>query len=312
MAQGKRGASRLGELFSWEPDEWSLRGDPYLWAEMRTVLTDHPLPASKEALADSVTAAFLELTERDLYTARDPFSVERFAHGGMSSGYVDPAWWRDEALPQLAARLRAHRDEATRFREVLEAVLVKRPRRLRSEAVAAFIDDAAAEVATLADTFRWVDEQMPEGWDKQYNNPQRSLESLARALRLQTTYGRRALFKQAMLSRSGLKALQALATGDTHDDLDSAINNVVKLILAAADPRGEKPRWHHPARAEEIAQVVRCMEKLWRTHMDKEPKAADGAPFSDAVSTVWAEISGGESLSWPVIRKVLQNSATPR
>ncbi len=297
----------LGDLFFREPDEWGLRGDPYLWAEMRSFLADRPLPSSREELSDAVTSAFQELTGHPLVATRDSFAIERFAHGGMSSGHIDPAWWRSKALPLLSARLSAYRDDAARYREILESVLVKRPRRLPSGAVSAFIDAAAQELAGLADSRRWVKEQMPEDWDKDYDGSQRSLESLARGLRRQTPFGRRALLKQAIESREGHEALRILATGETADDWDGTIDSVVELILAAANPPGENPTWKLPVRAEEVSRLVTCMARLWSLYLKKEPKAADGAPFSDAVIAVWAELSGRESLSWKSVGHALRN-----
>jgi molybdenum cofactor cytidylyltransferase len=34
----------------------------------------------------------------------DSFYVERYGHGGMSSGLVSPEFWRDTAVPLLLAR----------------------------------------------------------------------------------------------------------------------------------------------------------------------------------------------------------------
>lgn len=38
------------------------------------------------------------------------FFIERFAHGGMSSGVVDADFWETEAIPMLVERYRKHHD----------------------------------------------------------------------------------------------------------------------------------------------------------------------------------------------------------
>jgi hypothetical protein len=49
--------------------------------------------------------AYQQLTGTPL-TNRDPTFVERHGHGGMSSGYVSPQFWAEEAIPMLLARYR--------------------------------------------------------------------------------------------------------------------------------------------------------------------------------------------------------------
>jgi hypothetical protein len=88
--------------------QWGMRGDPYLWHALREHFAGEPLPATEERLDELVAAAFAELTGQPLTTA-DAFFVQRFAHGGMSSGYVMPAWWRGTALAFLRHQLRALR-----------------------------------------------------------------------------------------------------------------------------------------------------------------------------------------------------------
>jgi hypothetical protein len=35
--------------------------------------------------------------------------IERYAHGGMSSGYVDPKFWSETAIPMLQAKYREYK-----------------------------------------------------------------------------------------------------------------------------------------------------------------------------------------------------------
>src|SRR5262245_34653123 len=52
MARDDRSTVKLSALFDPEPHTWGLRGDPYLWRELRERLSSTDFPAS----ADEVTA----------------------------------------------------------------------------------------------------------------------------------------------------------------------------------------------------------------------------------------------------------------
>lgn len=97
-------ARTLADLFDPEPVQWGLRGDPCLWRELREHFAGTPLPASGAALAACLRQAFRELTAHDLDEAED-FGLARLARGGMSSGMVHVAFWREQALPLLLQRL---------------------------------------------------------------------------------------------------------------------------------------------------------------------------------------------------------------
>lgn len=104
--------SRVATLFEDEPRRWGLRGDPYLWREMRREFEGVECPATSEGLAFLIEKAFEELTGFPISHAA-PFHVEKYSHGGMSSGYVDPKFWRETAVPLLQGRLPAQRPEGT-------------------------------------------------------------------------------------------------------------------------------------------------------------------------------------------------------
>lgn len=93
----------IGDLFVPEPQQWGLRGDPYLWREMRDHFAAEPLPANPDALVAVLASAFQQLTGQPL-SVPGSFYVERFSHGGMSSGHVCPEFWRERAMPMLAER----------------------------------------------------------------------------------------------------------------------------------------------------------------------------------------------------------------
>jgi hypothetical protein len=104
--------STVAVLFQDEPQRWSYRGDLYLWREMRQHLGRVRCPNTQEGLASVVERAFEELTGFPL-SHQDPFYVEKYSHGGMSSGYVNPRFWRETAVPLLQGRLSTLRAEDT-------------------------------------------------------------------------------------------------------------------------------------------------------------------------------------------------------
>ncbi|MBI3229677.1 MAG: MobA protein [Burkholderiales bacterium] len=90
-------------LFDATPSQWGLRGDPYLWQALRNALQAQPLAQN----ADEFSACIVENIEAiigvPLNHPKDVY-LERFAHGGMSSGVVCLPFWRDKAIPLLRQR----------------------------------------------------------------------------------------------------------------------------------------------------------------------------------------------------------------
>jgi hypothetical protein len=95
----------LAQIFQNEPSRWGLRGDPYLWQEMETVLGALVYPATEEDLGVLLEQTYAQLTGRSI---KEPGSIfiERYSHGGMSSGRVDAKFWLETGFPLLRARYR--------------------------------------------------------------------------------------------------------------------------------------------------------------------------------------------------------------
>lgn len=99
---------KMADLFDPEPRRWGLRGDPYLWRALGDKLSDVDVPASEGEVVSLLHAAFGELVGSDLRSDPAPsVYLERFAHGGMSSGMVSLDTWRQQLMPLLAERARA-------------------------------------------------------------------------------------------------------------------------------------------------------------------------------------------------------------
>lgn len=106
--------NRFATLFEPPPYQWGLRGDPFLWQDMDRLLRSSPFPATEDELITLVEGAFEKLTgarlpDKDVGSDGDAVYVERYAHGGMSSGQVCISFWRCSAIPLLLSRYRDSR-----------------------------------------------------------------------------------------------------------------------------------------------------------------------------------------------------------
>jgi hypothetical protein len=101
---GSRQPISVADLFQNEPRQMGLRGDRYLWTEMACRLECRDWPRTAEEFVDLVEQLFQELTGCPISHHADSIFVERYSHGGMSSGYVCTDFWRKEGLPLLRGR----------------------------------------------------------------------------------------------------------------------------------------------------------------------------------------------------------------
>ena len=93
----------ISDLFEPAPERWGLRGDLFLWMEMRHALCHVEIPEQPQELGQTISSAFRALTGEDLTRSAD-FLVDRFARGGMSSGMVCSRFWRKEFIQLLQQR----------------------------------------------------------------------------------------------------------------------------------------------------------------------------------------------------------------
>lgn len=92
----------ISSIFDEKPEQWGLRGDPYFWEYLREKCVEKGVdtPEKLEAL---VKEEFKALTGEE-FNGIDMVKIERFAHGGMSSGGVDENWWAETGIPLLKSR----------------------------------------------------------------------------------------------------------------------------------------------------------------------------------------------------------------
>lgn len=92
-------------IFNCKPKQWEYRGDPYLWDRLQQSFKTIPLPCQETTFRQCFDKFFREITDHSLNNETD-FFVEKFSHGGMSSGFISVKFWKETALPLLVTKLR--------------------------------------------------------------------------------------------------------------------------------------------------------------------------------------------------------------
>jgi len=72
---------------------------------MKTTLENYEYPDTEEQLTVLLEQTYQQLTGVSL-SNREPVFVERYSHGGMSSGHISPQFWAEHAIPMLLERYR--------------------------------------------------------------------------------------------------------------------------------------------------------------------------------------------------------------
>ena len=97
--------TKLSQVFQSEPFTWGLRGDSFLWREMKEVLSDQAFPETEADFRILLEETFKTLTGKSVWEQENIY-IEKYSHGGMSSGYVSPQFWLETGIPLLIERYR--------------------------------------------------------------------------------------------------------------------------------------------------------------------------------------------------------------
>jgi hypothetical protein len=100
LSQFRRIIMKMAQLFEEKPTQWGLRGDPYLWQELKETLQDVDVPHTVAELKKLLESTYETLTGKPLLEEAY-VHIERFSHGGMSSGMISPEFWREKGMPHL-------------------------------------------------------------------------------------------------------------------------------------------------------------------------------------------------------------------
>lgn len=91
------------ELFEQEPEQWGLRGDPYFWHVLRSVLLHEDTPVNMAQLEAQLQAAFLKILGKRLSELGDEL-IDWLPKGGMSGRHICGNYWRETGVPFLLER----------------------------------------------------------------------------------------------------------------------------------------------------------------------------------------------------------------
>jgi O-acetyl-ADP-ribose deacetylase (regulator of RNase III) len=102
------GSATVGALFERQPIQFGLRGDAYLWRELRAQFADTPLPEHWFNLRKQLTDAIEQFLGEPISDQTEAIYVSAFDPGhGMSAGAVHVRWWIHTGLPILLDRYAA-------------------------------------------------------------------------------------------------------------------------------------------------------------------------------------------------------------
>ncbi|MGK9172440.1 hypothetical protein KXR87_04315 [Yokenella regensburgei] len=99
----ERNWATIGDLLVQEHERWGLRGDPWLWMELRKSTTRIPLPATTKELTALLRNLVLARTNSTMLDS-DAVYITRFSRGGMSSGHISLRFWEQEGIPAIVGR----------------------------------------------------------------------------------------------------------------------------------------------------------------------------------------------------------------
>lgn len=97
----KKHASSLFEI---RPEQWGLRGDPFLWDDLQKYFSNFHMPISKEKFRQEKEQYIRKLIAENPHKENVIYKKE-YAHGGMSNGCISLSFWFDKAIPLLTERL---------------------------------------------------------------------------------------------------------------------------------------------------------------------------------------------------------------
>lgn len=94
---------KVSQIFQDEPEQWGLRGDPYLWRELKERLSKIQMPETPKQLERIIVKEYEAATGYSIDQGKY-FIIERFMHGGLSSGGISPDFWKNRGIPMLIKR----------------------------------------------------------------------------------------------------------------------------------------------------------------------------------------------------------------
>ena len=97
--------NRYTALFLPKPQQWGLRGDPFLWQELQRKCADFTPDMDIEAFERELDRVFEGILESGSETmSEDSLHFDSFPKSGLSGGLISLSWWLEKGLPLLKER----------------------------------------------------------------------------------------------------------------------------------------------------------------------------------------------------------------
>lgn len=85
--------------------KWGLRGDPYLWEELKKRALEHSIFQSKTEFEKFIDINFKGIVQTgELSKDKSRVLIDRFPKQGISGGWVSLRTWESSILPLLKKR----------------------------------------------------------------------------------------------------------------------------------------------------------------------------------------------------------------
>ncbi len=97
-------------IFEPTPEKWGLRGDPYLWEDLKKSIKDEGISQDLSEFENQILRLFMQKTGKSIFDKNSVF-VDEYAKGGMSSGQVSIDTWRNKLIPLIMTRYKNSKDE---------------------------------------------------------------------------------------------------------------------------------------------------------------------------------------------------------
>ena len=95
----------IDEIFKNEPDQWGLRGDPYLWHKLKRSLLPLENGLSQIDFEQQLECSFNKIIDQEgKRTSEEVVWFKNFPESGMSGGYVSLIWWQETGLPLIKGK----------------------------------------------------------------------------------------------------------------------------------------------------------------------------------------------------------------
>jgi len=89
-------------IFEKEPDTWGLRGDAYLWEELKKKFKDFDYSKSNEEFAELLDYEFTQsISHAKTTESKNILIMDNYPRIGMSGGHISIDWWQETGLPFL-------------------------------------------------------------------------------------------------------------------------------------------------------------------------------------------------------------------